>query len=698
MNKFQKTQLLLATALVGSVAGTAQAQVVFPAAELHGMGASSIATIMPREMNCIGTAGIGTADASGNYTNVQAAGVDLKDNAGTVITKANIKAGDNNGGVTVRKWGAYTGADAAFDCATKSVQPGFAAAYVSTGSGGGKTAWAAINAGAFFTGAAGKIFPAAFGTTWSNPHFVMSDSPISSGNVSSFNTASATKKAGAAIQVPLYVLPVAFIYNPVYGRKVDASGNTVLDASGNAIEYKFNVATPVTFNGTATGGLRLSKKAYCGIFNGVITNWKDATLQALNVGKVGKTSVALSLMDSKDSATRWASDGVPIRLVGRLDKSGTTDIFTRHLAAVCGSSLPVGTANKYLNAAEALPYSTASNIDLTSFRSDSPYKPTTTDTLAGTADLISGAVWTGSALNVTQGAEAAGKFTVADGSGRVESYIRAAADVASASDATVLLNGKIGYIGADFVAPSTGMTMHAAALEVAQTNGTKKPLFAMPTAADAQAAFGTKILPPESDKGGKFTHSGQFLRSNPLDWYNALYNGDSTLANPTVGYPVTGTTQFVTGTCFAKAQDRNALVFMLNTLLGNTKFDSANNKLSSETFTGIKAAKLGIRPQAGLAPLPKAWNVAITETFLVRSKQKASDGTTLASQNLYIQNGVPTKAGLVKIKSLANGVVAASDLPATVDINVTDAKGKTKTYANVEAGPNPTCTTIGSGL
>ncbi|WP_225206566.1 substrate-binding domain-containing protein [Novosphingobium huizhouense] len=691
MNKFQKSQLLLATSLLGSMAGAAQAQVVYPSAELHGMGASSIATIMPREMNCIGTGGV--ADASGNLVNLTSSGVELKDNSGNAITKANIKAGDNNGNVTVRKWGAYAGSDAAFDCAAKSIQPGFAGAYVSTGSGGGKSAWAAINAGTFFTGASGKIFPSAFGTLWGNPHFVMSDSPISSGNLSSFNTASATKKAGAAIQFPLYVLPVALIYNPVYGAKVDASGNPVLDASGNPIQYKFNVGQPVTFNGIATGGLRMSKKLYCSVFNGYVTNFNDPLFTALNTKVVNKKTTAVSLMDAADSTTRWNNDGVPIRLVGRLDKSGTTDIFTRHLAAACSSVLPTGKANKYTQAAEALPYSTASGIDLTSVRSDSPYKPTTTDTLSGTADMISGAYWSGSALVETIGTETIGKFTVADGSSRLESYIKAAPDKGSASDSTVKLNGRLGYVGADFVAPSTGLFMHAAALEVADTNASKKPLWAMPTAADAQAAFGTKILPPEADKGGKYTASGTFKRTNPLDWYLALYDGDSTLANPVVGYPITGTTQFVSGTCFAKPEVRNALTFMLTTLFGQTKLDSTGGKVSTETFTGVKAAKLGIRPQAGLAPLPKAWTVAITETFLKRSKMKSSTGSLLSDLNLYIQNGVPTKGGLAKLKGKTT--LAASDLPANGETAVKDTKGKSVAFA--EGTSNSTCT-AGLGL
>ncbi|MEO0030986.1 MAG: hypothetical protein RIS94_744 [Pseudomonadota bacterium] len=659
MNNLLKSQLLVATAFAGMVAGTAQAQVTYPAAELHAMGASSVAVILPRELNCVGP-------ATGHST-----------------------VGKNDGTASAITEGAYAGTDAPFDCATKNIQPNLAGKYISTGSGGGKTAWKNIDASAFFTGAAGAIFPSSFGTTWSNPHFVMSDSPVAAADFTTFaNKAANTagKNAGAAIQIPLYVLPVAFAYNPVYGHKTTEN-----------VDLTFNVGTPVTVNGVVSGGMRLSKKVYCGIFNGYITNWNDAAITALNTKIVAKKTVAVSLMDTvNDTATRWAADGAPIRLVGRLDKSGTTDIFTRHLAATCnGGIMGTSNPNKYLNAAEALPYNTASGITLTSFRSDSPYKTSATNgtSFAGTTNMLSGAVWTGSAIDSTQGTEAAGLFMVADGSGKVASAINAAPDRASATDGNVLLNGKFGYIGADFVKPSPSQLLHAAALEQGQSNSTKKPVFVMPTALNAQAAFGVKILPPESDRGGKYvkaTSAAQFSRSNPADWYEALYSGDSTLANPSLGYPATGTTQFVSGTCFADPAVRNAMVNFLNASLGNLKFDAAKNKLSSETFTGVKAGKLGFKAQMGIAPLPKAWKVAITETFLTRSKQKAADATLLGARNLYIQNGLPTATGLAKGK--AGLVLTAADMPTTA----TSLNAKGVAVYN-EAGPNPSCT-AGSGL
>lgn len=661
MNTFQKSQLLAASAVAALVGGTAQAQVAYPTAELHAMGASSVAVVLPRELNCVGPAG----------------------------TKNNV--GKNDGTSAPITEGAYTGTDAPFDCATQAIQPNIGGKYISTGSGGGKTAWKNIDASTFFTGAAGAIFPSAFGTTWSNPHFVMSDSPLSASELSTFAAASATKKAGAAIQFPLYVLPVALAYNPVYGVKTNPDTTTT--------NLSFNIGQPVSVAGNVVGGLRLSKKVYCGIFNGYITNWNDPKITALNLKIVNKKAVAVSLKDDNDSQARWDADGVPIRLVGRLDKSGTTDIFTRHMAATCGASLDVGQANKYLNAAETLPYSAASGIDLTKERSDTNLKPSvSTASLAGTADMISGVIFDGTVIRsgrLPDGSagsytESLGKFIVADGSGKVAGAINLAADKASASDATVLLNGKIGYIGADFVRPAASQTLHAAALEQGTSNATKKPVFLLPTALNAQAAFGTKILPPQSDKGGKYVKTGTLLRSNAADWYNALYNGDSTLANAPVGYPITGTTQFVTGTCFADPKVRNALVAFLNASLGNLKFTAANAKLSADTFTGVKAAKQGIKASMGIAPLPKAWKVAITQTFLEKSKNKAADGSLLGDAALYIQAGLPTKGGLGKVNVDLNAV-GATPLPTSNPYVLNGKSGKT------EAAPNPNCT-AGLGL
>lgn len=666
MSNNLKTQLLMATAMftASSTAVFAQATPVlqYPAAELHGMGASSIAVVLPREMNCFGP---------GTGPN---------------------KVGDSNGSAQfLSAEGAYTPTGGtAFNCATQHIQPDVGGKYISTGSGAGRTAWRNLSTIAALPGSgATNKFPTEFGasaTAWPSPHFIFTDSPLSTSDISTYATNAATKKAGALIQVPFYVLPVAVAYNPVYGRKA-------------GVDYKFSVANPVLgYDGVAAGGLRMSKQVYCGIFNGYITNWNDPKIEALNVAP--KAKITTPLRDPADSATRWSTDGAPIRLVGRLDNSGTTDIFSRHLAAACGGGIMgVSKPNLFLNAAQALPYNTSSGINLPTSGS---YKTSATNgtAFAGTTNLISGAIFTiGSGIT---GTEAPGKYLLANLTDGVAAAIEAAADVPSASDAAFLLNGKVGYVGADYVRPSLSQTLHAAALEVGNSSQTKKPLYLTPTALNATTAFGTLITPPESDKGGKYVKGGLFSRSNPADWFEALYAGASTLANPPVGYPITGTTQLVTGTCFADPAVRNALVAFLTGSLGRltaAATTAPDKKTLGLMFTGTAVKTLGVKAQMGIAPLPKAWSTALYETFLIRSKMK-SGTDLLVDRNLYIQNGVPTLKGTGTIIQADGGAKRATvkttlvtaDLASTVNRIV-----KGKTVAN-EAGPNSTCeATFGIG-
>ena len=69
----------------------------------------------------------------------------------------------------------------------------------------------------------------------------------------------------------------------------------------------------VSYNLPGVSALKLSREAYAGIFLGTVTKWNDPKIAATNSG--------VTLPD------------LPINVVSRADSSGTTFVFTNHLAA-----------------------------------------------------------------------------------------------------------------------------------------------------------------------------------------------------------------------------------------------------------------------------------------------------------------------------------------------------------------------------
>jgi ABC-type phosphate transport system substrate-binding protein len=431
----------------------------------------------------------------------------------------------------------------------------------------------------------------------------------------------------------------------------------VFNARGHGITTVTGAVAPAV--------LKLSKAAYCGIFNGTLRNWNAPAFKSLNSNT--------PLFDTtNDTAVRWAADGAPIRLVGRLDRSGTTDIFARHLAAVCNTTSAPGVAalgtnpgvpaftglNKFLQAAETLPYATSTGVDFRSVRGDVNYRVNASaSSLAGTTNSISGDYWNGTAiLNIGAGSVAfpstagstsmptgnvgSGLFLLADGSARVATGIASAPDYALNG---VLLNGKIGYISSDFINPSVDAPggLQAATLQV----GVSPTLYANPTPSAARTALAT-ILPPQSDTQGLFVAtdtrmvrptSGAALvsatRANPIAWTDVLYSDPTgSLAAPALGYPITGTTQFLGYTCY-NGGNREAMVNHLATVLGQIGKNSTGGALSRGVFSAVTPGAEGIDVQSLLGVVPTSWARAITNTFL-------SNSTDAGALNLWIQSAV----------------------------------------------------------
>jgi hypothetical protein len=662
--------------LIAACAGTAlssipaYAQVLLPSVELRGGGASSVLEVLPRTANCMGNPGAGLN-----------------------------QVGSNDGSLTTVSAGLFqpaspTATNPVFDCSIREAQPDFQLKYISTGSGTGRTMWRGFQTATSLDGTANKINPfTGSGTpsTWSNIQLAFSDSPISTSDLSTYNSTAnnSTNKAGAAIQLPFFVLPVAFAYNPAYGVKTTGAG---------PVELKFRVKTPVSVNGIVAGGLRLTKDAYCKIFNGEITNWNNALLKTLN----GNTD----LFDAtNDTSTRWLAEGAQIRLVGRADNSGTTDIFTRAIAAQCGGRVAV---NKFTRNQQALPYAVGGTIDISRMVPATSYKPSSASSaFAGTVQSLGGLVYdrvskqicAWDEVNITTrrcdiavkgtltNTPTPGLFMVADTSDGVIEAISGLGSNSLIASTTpgISLNGAFGYNSADGVKPSPGRTLFSAAL----AKGTSTTSFVMPSATNAALAFGT-ILPPQSTAtSGAYNvadtrtlgavdpyqaitatvNGGSSVpvdRANPLHWAAVLNNPNlptaGSLADPTNGYPVTGPAYLMTYTCFKPANPlvpgNNAKRFgIVNYMLlafGKQTKDFANAPISANTLKGTGATSLGVISQSNITVPPASWINAIIETFLKKSTQTSGD-VQLGNRNLWIQDGNPTTALDV------DGIVQATD-------------------------------------
>lgn len=583
-----KIQLLAATAAtLFATAGAQAAVVVYPVADIHGNGASSIIGVLDKTQQCLGVDNqIGLGATGGLQTFPAHLYSPVLPTIGNPI----------------------------YDCGVKTIQPTLDFKYVSTGSGGGRTNWSKY----VLTGIVSM--PASFAASYADGHvqYAMSDTAITSANLTDYNNTTvgavspANAGTGPAIQIPFYLLPVAVAYAPVYGKVDTVTGIKSLSLNVKSTFVALDGA------GNTTGGLRMKKTTYCGIMNGTITNWNDAALKTDNGTQ--------SLMDANDDLTRWNTTGVPIKLVGRSDNSGTTNVFTRHLAAACPST------------------------DFSVAATGSDQLPTARK---GTAVY-------NSAGAITAGVETVGKFGLVSGSSGVAGTVGQTIAAPIVGSLATNLGGYLTYIGADFVRPASvggsAPVLYAAALQQALTTN-----FKMPTAVNATAAFGTAVLPPESSSNGKYlptagcnsTTAG--CRANPLSWAQAS-NDLTKLANPVTGYPIVGTTNLLMYTCYSTPAKRNAMMALASLQFGKITSDSVNAKvpaaLVNSTANGTGGLPVGILVRNGIANMPASWKTAILETFF----SKVITLTNPASLNLWIQDKLPATTALID-GNLANGEV-----------------------------------------
>ncbi len=179
-----------------------------------------------------------------------------------------------------------------------TVNTGLTYDYHGVGSGGGQTGFLNNDATQFGLAAGTSV---AFGA---------SDAALSAAQVAGYTRAGID---GALIQLPILGTAVAVAFPPnVVGKlKVTVPGTTK------------GKATFTPFTAGQNGKITLTDDDLCGIFSGKITDWS-------NISTTG-----IGTLPAVTSGTGVVAPVSPITVAVRSDSSGTTFLFTQHLAAVC---------------------------------------------------------------------------------------------------------------------------------------------------------------------------------------------------------------------------------------------------------------------------------------------------------------------------------------------------------------------------
>jgi phosphate transport system substrate-binding protein len=546
-----KISLMLAGAAFGSSLALPQASFAQPF-NIHGGGASLPAGVARRAFDCYGEK------------------VDLRFIGNPITNPPAVETlADFN----------FTGTPA-FDCATAIVSPGRFFYYISTGSGRG-IAGIYSNSTTFWGDTTTAAEDGGTNVTVNYPRvdYALSETSLSQSNVNVYNnggtvgsgssavTVTAPNVApgvgqfknprqhyGPLIQFPLVIAPVTIAYDPVYRK--------VRDGGGGIIEYKYNINPPRV---DGSGGLRLNREAYCGMFNGVGPNNQGNNW---NVGWLRSINNATSLKDPTDP-TPFSVD---MQIVGRSDSSGTTSLWTRHLAAVCAPFA----YNVYADSTTTLP-----------------------------AGLIGG-TYNKTLANDPAPGEVIGKYTIADGNDGVAKYLDFTREPGP-NPGDFIQQGRVGYLSPDFALPAAAFTgVNTFGLNTANVRN-QGGAYQAPTPGNASNAFAV-VAPPESDAAGNFVADPNPLnpqRENPWNWVEPA-SKLSPLANPAAGnaYPIVGSSNFLGYTCYRSANFAYPIRGFLDWF---TTQNVAVNLLSGGG---------GVVARSGFGPLPLRWRRAIKDTFV----------------------------------------------------------------------------------
>ncbi|VWC65865.1 ABC-type phosphate transport system periplasmic component-like protein [Burkholderia lata] len=353
--------------------------------------------------------------------------------------------------------------------------------YYSVGSGAGQNAFLNNQPSYFGSGVTGTA------------HFANSDAALTTAQVSAYTSGTVGANSGPLIQIPYIVTAI-----------------TVPVVNGPAVTSS---VTPQTTPGQAHS-IALNDDDLCGIFSGKLTNWNQVTNPE---GGLYSTNAA-------------------IKVVYRADGSGTTELLTRHLAAVCTTS------------------NTASGVSF----NDSL-------TFANSTAFPSGVP---------------SNFIAASGSGGVRGSL---ASLTSAGVAAVA------YLSPDytntFLASQSSVVTSSGALQlpIASLYNSSNSTFYAPTYANATTALGT-VAAPSGTAASDPTQWVPVWSATPSAAYKAL-------ANPSSGYPVSGTSQIILSQCYADPTVTSNVQSFLNNHYTNAGYASIVHGNGFDTVpSGIQTA------------------------------------------------------------------------------------------------------------
>ncbi|WGS48382.1 substrate-binding domain-containing protein [Paraburkholderia sp. D15] len=336
--------------------------------------------------------------------------------------------------------------------------------YYSVGSGAGQNAFLGNQPTFFAPGLTGTV------------DFANSDAALTTAQVTNYKSSSVGTASGPLIQIPYIVTPITF---PL----VNAPAVT-------------STTTPQTTPGQAHS-IALNDNDLCGIFSGKITDWNAVT--------------------NPETSSPYSTTSKPITVVYRFDSSGTSELLTRHLAAVCSAA----------NTKTGVTF-----VDSLTF--------------ANTTAFPSGVP---------------ANFVSATGSGGVK---------------TALLNlqtttgtpAAIAYLSPDYtntlLAPSSSSA--SSQLQVASLVNASNGLYYAPTAANASTAVGNITAPTGT--------SSTSPAADPTQWVPVSGTAYTALANPATGYPVSGTSQIILSQCYADSNVTKAVSDFLNAHFTNATYAS----------------------------------------------------------------------------------------------------------------------------